>query len=436
MANSTDDNKLINAGSPALHGVDHSTGKFCSFISIAQLIGNNGLGPSLDLKLYYTPHIEDDYFGNWRFGFNCATVYNTLASRAEILLESGQVIKWDGRSEATLPNTLIKVQSNNLHIIQSNGRREVLSPFPDPLDKHLISYLPTKIISESGHELTLDWTFPTPSLPGFPAGNLQLTSIRDESKTLFTATYATNTQPSSITLNVWPGTSSNYNYILDVSTLSVPGAPQKIKTLDKAVRSDSSDKLEFSYIRLARPNRPYPDGTPRAPTSLALLNKIKHGNRFSESITYNEEKVSSHTIEYINLRTSVTVQLHPTSALYGLGFLPDYVIYHELILTSKEYMSTVTSVDPHWLADLGGVFYSVKEKGYSAREKRITETEFNRKMEIEAQMAVDRQREQDRLKEEEELKLVKKPSALAKEKKTVTSGAVVKPARKRAGRGF
>ena len=51
--------------------------------------------------------------------------------------------------------------------------------------------------------------------------------------------------------------------------------------------------------------------------------------------------------EYINLRTSVTVQLHPTSALYGLGYLPDYVVYHELILTSKEYMSTVTSVDPH-----------------------------------------------------------------------------------------
>ena len=139
--------------------------------------------------------------------------------------------------------------------------------------------------------------------------------------------------------------------------------------------------------------------------------------------------------EYINLRTSVTVQLHPTSALYGLGFLPDYVIYHELILTSKEYMSTVTSVDPHWLADLGGVFYSVKEKGYSAREKRITETEFNRKMEIEAQMAVDKQREEHRLQAEEELKLIKKTTPTA-DKKVVKSGAVVKPARKRAGRGF
>ncbi|KAI0136419.1 P-loop containing nucleoside triphosphate hydrolase protein [Xylariales sp. AK1849] len=140
--------------------------------------------------------------------------------------------------------------------------------------------------------------------------------------------------------------------------------------------------------------------------------------------------------EYINLRTSVTVQLHPTSALYGLGFLPDYVVYHELILTSKEYMSTVTSVDPHWLAELGGVFYSVKEKGYSAREKRITETEFNRKMEIEAQMAADKQREQDRLRDEQETKNKKPVVADKTVKKVITSGAVKKPVIKRKARGF
>ncbi|KAK9464958.1 pre-mRNA-splicing factor ATP-dependent RNA helicase prp16 [Lipomyces arxii] len=94
--------------------------------------------------------------------------------------------------------------------------------------------------------------------------------------------------------------------------------------------------------------------------------------------------------EYINLRTSVTVQLHPTSSLYGLGYLPDYVIYHELVLTSKEFMSTVTAVDPHWLAELGGVFYSVKEKGFSSRTKRATERDFSKRMELEAQFAEDR----------------------------------------------
>ncbi|KAJ5656814.1 hypothetical protein N7507_008764 [Penicillium longicatenatum] len=106
--------------------------------------------------------------------------------------------------------------------------------------------------------------------------------------------------------------------------------------------------------------------------------------------------------EFINLRTSVTMALHPTSALYGLGYVPEYVVYHELILTAKEYMSTVTAVDPHWLAELGGVFYSVKEKGYSQRDRRVTELEFNKRMEIEEQMAKDRERAAAQKKREEE----------------------------------
>ncbi len=142
--------------------------------------------------------------------------------------------------------------------------------------------------------------------------------------------------------------------------------------------------------------------------------------------------------EYTNLRTSVTVQLHPTSALYGLGYLPDYVIYHELILTSKEYMSCVTAVDPHWLADLGGVFYSIKEKGYSAREKRVTEIEFNRKAELEAKMAEDKEREARRLALEENgpRSVIKKPGLGVSKKVVATDGVVKKPIIKRMGRGF
>ncbi|KAG7141997.1 Pre-mRNA-splicing factor ATP-dependent RNA helicase prp16 like protein [Verticillium longisporum] len=138
--------------------------------------------------------------------------------------------------------------------------------------------------------------------------------------------------------------------------------------------------------------------------------------------------------EYINLRTNLGVQLHPTSALYA-GHPPDYIVYHELILTSKVYVSTVTAVDPHWLADLGGVFYSVKEKGYSMRDKRITETEFNRKMEIETQMDDDRRRQQEQIAAEQERDSRKKtPSGPVK--KVVTQGAVKKPVIKRKGRNF
>ena len=135
--------------------------------------------------------------------------------------------------------------------------------------------------------------------------------------------------------------------------------------------------------------------------------------------------------EYINLRTSVTVQLHPTSALYGLGYLPDYLVYHELILTSKEYMSCVTSVDPHWLADLGGVFYSLKSKEYSSKDKRVIEGEFNRKMEIERQMQNEKEAEARRIEDEDEKERilagrVKKGIGIVV-KKSGSNGVVKKP---------
>lgn len=65
--------------------------------------------------------------------------------------------------------------------------------------------------------------------------------------------------------------------------------------------------------------------------------------------------------EYANARTGMPCFLHPTSSLFGMGYTPDYVVYHELIMTSKEYMQHVTSVDAEWLAELGPMFYSIKE---------------------------------------------------------------------------
>ena len=59
--------------------------------------------------------------------------------------------------------------------------------------------------------------------------------------------------------------------------------------------------------------------------------------------------------EYVNCRTGMPCHLHPTSALYGLGYTPDYIVYHELVMTSKEYMQCVTAVDPYWLAEMGYV---------------------------------------------------------------------------------
>lgn len=63
--------------------------------------------------------------------------------------------------------------------------------------------------------------------------------------------------------------------------------------------------------------------------------------------------------EYVNLRHAyMRMFLHPTSALNG-ELAPPYVVYHELILTNREYMSCATAVDPLWLLEFGAVFYGV-----------------------------------------------------------------------------
>ena len=41
--------------------------------------------------------------------------------------------------------------------------------------------------------------------------------------------------------------------------------------------------------------------------------------------------------EYVNLRSGMPCHLHPTSALFGMGYTPDYLVYHELVMTTKEY---------------------------------------------------------------------------------------------------
>lgn len=85
--------------------------------------------------------------------------------------------------------------------------------------------------------------------------------------------------------------------------------------------------------------------------------------------------------KYVHLRTGMDIQLHPTSALYGMGDLPPYVVYHELLMTTKEYICCVTSVDPFWLMEHGGLLYDIKrvrssnEAPYGGFEGSVTQAE-------------------------------------------------------------
>ena len=64
--------------------------------------------------------------------------------------------------------------------------------------------------------------------------------------------------------------------------------------------------------------------------------------------------------DYVNLRSGLPCKLHPSSALFSLGYIPEYIVYHELVMTTSEYMNCVTNVDPYWLAEMGPMFFWIK----------------------------------------------------------------------------
>lgn len=110
---------------------------------------------------------------------------------------------------------------------------------------------------------------------------------------------------------------------------------------------------------------------------------------------YNSSKIKG-IGEYINMLTGIPSGLHPSSALFGLGYTPDYVCYHELISTTKEYMSCVTAVEGEWLAEAGPMFFSIKEsfEATLARRQKSRQNQADMEEELQRKEAADKAQEE------------------------------------------
>lgn len=64
--------------------------------------------------------------------------------------------------------------------------------------------------------------------------------------------------------------------------------------------------------------------------------------------------------EFTSLITGVPCELHPSSALQCAGSVPDYVVYNDFVLTTKEYMSVATAVEPSWLVEAGRGLFTLR----------------------------------------------------------------------------
>ncbi|KAK9468692.1 pre-mRNA splicing factor [Lipomyces arxii] len=73
----------------------------------------------------------------------------------------------------------------------------------------------------------------------------------------------------------------------------------------------------------------------------------------------NTARLTRNGENYKTVKTAQTVSIHPSSVLFKKK--PKWILYHELVLTSKEFMRNCMSIQPQWLVEVSPHFYKQKD---------------------------------------------------------------------------
>jgi ATP-dependent RNA helicase DHX8/PRP22 len=71
---------------------------------------------------------------------------------------------------------------------------------------------------------------------------------------------------------------------------------------------------------------------------------------------------------YKTVMEGTVVYMHPSSALFGKT--PEYVIYHTLMMTDKEWMNVATTIDPKWLRQAAPSLYKIVSGNEMSKRKK------------------------------------------------------------------
>ena len=71
---------------------------------------------------------------------------------------------------------------------------------------------------------------------------------------------------------------------------------------------------------------------------------------------------------YKTIAENQPVFIHPSSALFNKN--PEWVLYNELVLTSKEYMRNVLAIDAKWLVELAPNYFKQADPTKMSKTKR------------------------------------------------------------------
>lgn len=72
---------------------------------------------------------------------------------------------------------------------------------------------------------------------------------------------------------------------------------------------------------------------------------------------------------YRTVKSQHTVNIHPQSVLFKQETPPRWLVYHELVFTSKEFMRQVIEVKPEWLLEIAPHYYKAKDIADTASKK-------------------------------------------------------------------
>ncbi|KAH8795205.1 ATP-dependent RNA helicase DHX8 [Flagelloscypha sp. PMI_526] len=71
---------------------------------------------------------------------------------------------------------------------------------------------------------------------------------------------------------------------------------------------------------------------------------------------------------YKTLVQGTPVSIHPSSALFNPA--PEWLVYQELILTTREYGHIVTAIEPKWLTEFAPQFFKITDENKNSKKKR------------------------------------------------------------------
>lgn len=76
---------------------------------------------------------------------------------------------------------------------------------------------------------------------------------------------------------------------------------------------------------------------------------------------------------YRTVKNGMTVYLHPSSTLFDVN--PKWVLFYELVLTSREYMRSNMPLQPEWLTEVAPHFYAKKDLDTLGTDKKMPKGE-------------------------------------------------------------